>query len=411
MGPAVTRRVWLVLGAAAALVAVLLYFNGRVLPARVTVTQVTREDISSSITSNGKVEPVAPYSLRAKFDGFVKSVPASEGQQVHAGELLVELDDRDIVAQLYDARARLATEEDDLHAAETGGRADQAARVAGDLRTAQSQRDLLQRQQAALTKLAAEKAATDEEVEENAAKLEQANAQVEQLRKAKEEFDREVQIDRGRLTLVVEHSRAEIAALEEKEGSARLVAPAAGTLYSLPIHAGDFVHTGDLLGELADLHRVRVRAYIDEPELAQLKPDQTVEVRWDALPDRVWTGQTETVPRQVIARGARNVGELLCSVSNESMELIPNTTVDVRIQLNERHNALVVLRGAVQIADAHRYVYALDGDRLRRREVTVGISSPTKLEILSGLQQGDTVAIPGDSPLKDNMNVRVATPE
>src|SRR5579872_3976364 len=199
MGPAVTRRVWLVLGAAAALIVVLLYFNGRVLPPRVTVTHVTREDISSSITSNGQVEPVAPYSLRAKFDGFVKSVSATEGQLVRPGQLLVELDDRDIVAQLFDARARLATEEDDLHAAENGGRADQAARVAGDLRAAQSQRDLLQQQQTALTKLAAEKAATPEEVAENAAKLDQANAQVDQLRKAKEEFDREVQLDRARL--------------------------------------------------------------------------------------------------------------------------------------------------------------------------------------------------------------------
>jgi RND family efflux transporter MFP subunit len=190
-----------------------------------------------------------------------------------------------------------------------------------------------------------------------------------------------------------------------------VAAPANGTLFSLPVHAGDFVHTGDLLAGVADLHQVRVRAYIDEPELGQLRPDQTVEVTWDALPERVWTGHTETMPMQVIARGARNVGEVLCSVSNQPMELIPNTTVDVHIELNERPNALTVLRGAVQIVGSHRYVYVVEADRLRRREVTVGISSATKFEILSGLQAGDTVAMPGDTPLKDSMIVRVVTPE
>ena len=109
-----SRRVWLLLGLATLLAVVLLYLNSRRPSARVTVVQATRETFGSSISSNGKVEPITPYSLRAKFDGFVERVVASEGKNVRKGELLMTMNDRDIRAQLDQARAQLASQQDDL---------------------------------------------------------------------------------------------------------------------------------------------------------------------------------------------------------------------------------------------------------------------------------------------------------
>jgi HlyD family secretion protein len=411
MGWTVSRRIWFLLGAAALAVVGLLYLSSRRPPPQVSVVHVTRGDLSSSITSNGKVEPITPYDLRAKFDGFVDRVLVAEGQTVKAGQLLAVLNDGDVRAQLDQARAQLATEEDDLRAAQAGGRPDQASRVIGDLHAAQAQRDMLQRRQDALAKLAAQSAATPQELETNRAELDRANAQVDQLQKTKQEFERQVKFDGGRLALVVAHSRSEVASLEEKANSARLTAPISGTLYSLPVHVRDFVHVGDLLAQVADLARVRVRAYIDEPELGQVRPNQVIEVVWEALPDRTWTGRTESIPRQVVARGTRNVGEVLCSISNERLELIPNTTVDVRIQLNDRSGVLVVPRGAVQIEGLYRYVFLVDGGRLRRREIRIGLSNATEVEVLSGVQEGDTLALPGAAPLRDNIAVRVLSLE
>src|ERR1700722_8214129 len=128
-----TRRVWLLLGAAALLGIVLFYLNGRRPAPRVTLAPLTRGNLISWITSNGKVEPVNPYALRAKFDGFVTAVPAVEGHAVRTGELLVSLDDSALRSQLDQDRAQLASEEDDLRAAEAGGRANQLARMKGAL--------------------------------------------------------------------------------------------------------------------------------------------------------------------------------------------------------------------------------------------------------------------------------------
>ena len=409
--PTLSRRVWLLLALAVALVVVLLYLNSRRPSARVAVVQASHQTFRSSISSNGKVEPIMPYSLRAKFDGFVERVVAAEGKNVKKGDLLLTLDGRDIRAQLDQARAQLALQADDLRAARSGGRADQAAKLSADLRSAEAERNLLQRQQETLTKLAAQNAATAEELEKNRAALERAEAALDQARKTKQEFEHQAGLDRERLDLLVEHSKALVNNLQDKADSTRAAAPGSGTLYSLPVHTGDFVHTGDLLAAIADLHEVRVRAYIDEPELGQLKAGQTVVVTWDALPGRTWTGKTEILPGQVVALGTRNVGELLCTIANQGMELIPNTTVDVRIEINERADALVVPRGAVQIDGTRRYVYRFDGSRLHRTEIRVGLSNATQFEVLSGINEGDTLALPGGTTLRDNMAVRVAIPE
>jgi HlyD family secretion protein len=101
------------------------------------------------------------------------------------------------------------------------------------------------------------------------------------------------------------------------------------------------------------------------------------------------------------------VGELLCSIPNDKMELKPNTTVDIRIQFSERRGVLTLPRAAVEVAGARRYVYLIDGDRLRRREIKVGVSNDTQFEIVEGLSEGDTAALPGDVALQDGLLIRV----
>jgi HlyD family secretion protein len=338
-------------------------------------------------------------------------VYAVEGQQVKRGQLLFALDDAGVRAELSQARADLAAEEEALRVAKSGGRADQVAKAAADLEKAQAMREQLRRDNESLTKLVAQKAATPHEFEENRLALAQAEADVQSLEKAKQTYVSQARQDMERAALLVEHARNQVQDLEEKVSSTHGTAPANGTLYSLPIHEGDFVKEGDLLAEMADLHHLRVRAFIDEPELGQIDLNQAVEIFWDAHPERVWSGRTEVVPKQVVAHGTRNVGELLCSVSNDRLDLIPNTTVDVRIHISERPSVLVVPRGAVSIDGGKRFVFVVQDDRLHRRDIKVGITNPTMIEVLSGLQNGEVVALPGEVSLKENLHIRPVRPE
>jgi HlyD family secretion protein len=412
------NRILLVLLAAGILAYVLLLLSGRQPVAKLSAVKPSRENIVSSISSNGKVEPISPSIIRAQLDTFVDKVTVIEGQQVKKGQLLLELNVNDAAALLAQARARLLKAQDDFRAASSGGRSDDSARVTGDLAKAIADRDRLQRSHDALQRLLSQQAATKDELTANELELTKAQAEVTRFAAAKQEFERGVHLDGQRSNLQVQQAQSEVAALEVKVRDGHITAPADGTLYSLPVRQGDFVKAGELLAEMADLHKVRVRAFVDEPEIGGLRPNEPVRITWDAMPDRTWQGVTEIIPRQVVPRGTRSVGELLCSVNNDKLELLPNVNVNVRINSQERSNVLVVPRGTVALESGKRYVYVVKAAGLgvgkkvlEKRQIQVGIADSVHYEVLSGLDTKDLVALPGDVELHDGMYVKIMNTE
>jgi HlyD family secretion protein len=406
------NRILIFLAVALVLALILIKVSGRQPLAKISAVVPVRQNVVASISSNGKVEPISPFVMRAQLDTFVEKIHVVEGQNVKKGQPLLELNVTDAEAQLAQARAKLLRAQENLRVAKGGGQPADAAQASGALATAVVQRDRLQRTHDALLRLIDQHAATKDELAANDLELAKAQAEVTRLAAMKQQFDRSVTLDSTSAPLAVQQAQSEVAALEEKVRNGHITAPSDGTLYSLPVKTGDYVHLGDLLAEMANLRQVRVRAFIDEPEIGALAPNQPVRITWDALPNRVWVGKTETVPKQVVARGSRSVGELLCTVDNDKLELLPNINVNVRINSKERDNVLAVPRGAVEGEGSKRYVYVVKhGDlgksKLERREIQVGIADSTNYEIVSGLQPGEMVALPGDVELKDGMAVRV----
>ncbi len=390
---------------------VLIHLSGRQPVAKISAVRPVRQNVVSSITSNGKVEPIAPFSIRAQLDTFVEKVHVSEGQNVKKGQLLLELNVKDADAQLAAAMSKLLRAQEDLRAAKAGGRTDDAARVSGDLAKAVADRERLQKNHDALTRLLAQGAATKDEQAANDLSLAKAQEEVTRLTAAKQEFVRQVSLDSSRGELAVQQAQNDVAALEDKVRQGRITAAADGTLYAFPVKAGDYVKVGDLLAEMADLHQVRVRAFIDEPEMGGLEPGLPVKITWDALPDRSWAGRTEITPKQVVPRGSRSVGELLCSVQNDQLELLPNTNVNVRINSRERLNVLTVPRGAVETIGGQSFVFVVQSGvgktLLEKRSIQIGIADATNYEVVNGLKETDVVALPGDADFHDGMLVKI----
>jgi HlyD family secretion protein len=415
------NRIVILLALAGVLAYGLVWLSGRKPAARISAVTPRRENLISSISSNGKVEPIAPYVMRAQLDTFVEKIRVVEGQAVKKGQVLLELNVKGATAQLDEARAKLLKAKNDLQAAMRGGKADEAARVVGDLAKAEAERDRLQRNHEVLTRLLAGQAATKEDLAANDLALARAQAEVTRAAAAKQEFDRQVKLDTDRIALQEQQALSEMAALEDKVANGRITAPSDGTLYSLgrnaeltQLKAGDYVKVGDLLAEMADLHKVRVRVFIDEPELGALEQDQPVKITWDALPNRSWVGKTEVIPKQVVTHGTRSVGELLCAVNNDKLELLPNINVNVRINSKVRLGVLSVPRGAVEAEAGRRFVFVVKDNqlgvgksKLEKRELHVGIADATNYEVLSGLQEGEMVALPGEGDLRDGMKVQV----
>src|ERR1700745_1352340 len=147
------NRILLILLGAGILAYVLLLLSGRQPVAKLSAVYPSAENIISSISSNGKVEPISPFIIRAQLDTFVEKVAVLEGQQVKKGQLLLELNVRDAAALLAQARSRLLKAQDDFRVAGSGGRSDDSARITGDLAKAVAERDRLQRSHDALQRL------------------------------------------------------------------------------------------------------------------------------------------------------------------------------------------------------------------------------------------------------------------
>jgi HlyD family secretion protein len=403
------NRKWIVLALVAALVlVVIIVIAGRAQAPAVPIAKVSREDLASAITSNGKVEPISPFVAHAQFPTFVDKVMATEGQSVHLGQVVLVLDAADTKSQLAQARADLLAAQTALQNARAGGPPSEVAQLEGDLQKAQSQVANLERTQKVLADLVAKQAATQDELAQNQAALAQARANLQALQQRTAALKQQASVDVQTATLRVKQDQDQVQAFEARLGSATVTALLDGTLYSLPVRVGDYVKVGDILAEMADLRQVRVRAFIDEPDLGWLAPGEDVQVSWDAVPNRTWTGKVEQIPKQVVARNTRSVGEVLCSVKNDKVELLPNINVEVRIVVRQRPQVLVVPRVAVRYDNGQHYVFVFDGEKVHRRDIAVGIASSDKYEVVSGLSLGDRIGVPGDIDVKDGMEIRAA---
>ncbi|HUK30577.1 MAG TPA: efflux RND transporter periplasmic adaptor subunit [Candidatus Acidoferrum sp.] len=410
-----SRRVWLYLGLAiAAIVAVIVLSERRPLP-EVPVETITRATISAAISTNGKIEPIAPHEMRALVDSHVTKVHIHEGQLVKAGQPLVDLDDSELQADIAHEKETLLTNQENLRIARSGGKMTDLAQLDSDIHKTNAEHDRLQANVTALEKLVAQQAATPQELTEARASLARTETDQRRLQATRADFVRQTKLDEDSDALLVQRGQNNLRDLQEKLASTHVKAPINGTLYSFPVHENDPIKAGELLGAVADLKQIRVRAFVDEPELGLLEPGQTLVVTWDALPNRSWTGKTDQLPRQVVPHGTRSVGELLCTLNNDDQRLIPNTNVIVRIQLRTRVNVVTAPRGAVVFEGSHRYVFVVEDGatitRLHKREIKIGIADSTTYEIVSGLNEGEVIALPSNLTLTDGMKVKTIRPE
>ena len=391
-------------------VAVLLFsgwmrFRSTTVPVR--AEKVSREDIANVISTNGKVEPLHNFERHAPAPATVKRVLVKEGDHVKAGQLLLELDDADAKAQAARALAQLRAAEADLHAVEKGGTNEEVLTMQSQLTKAQAERDDAQRNLQAIQKLQMSGAASPAEVDTARDRLKKAEADTQLLEaKLKGRFSSpEVE----KVEANAAQARAAYAAAQDLLSNTIIRSDTAGSVYQLPVKQGSYVTGGQLLVQVADLEKIVVRAFVDEPEIGRLAQGQKVEVKWDAIPGRTWEGTLTTLPTVVTAVGTRTVGEVTCEIANPDRRLLPNVNVNVSIVTARHPDALTVSRESVHELDGKRFVYVIANDKLRSQEVQTGISSLTRVEVTQGLNAGETVAMGalGSQPLHSGLEVKV----
>ncbi len=376
-------------------------------PLKVRVAYVQRGPIRSLVSTNGKIEPIQNFEAHAPISTTVKRVLVKEGDHVRKGQLLLQLDDDDIRTQAARAQAQVKAAQADQSALSTGGTQEEVLTLNSQLVKARSARDAAQRNLDAFRRLQQEGAASPGEVRQAEDTLQRAQADMTLLEQKQK--DRYSKPETARIEAQGAGAQAAYDAAENALLKSSVRASFDGMVYSLPVKPGAFVQAGELLLQEADLSRVLVRAFVDEPDVGRLQIGQKVEVIWDALPGRTWTGTVATVPSTVKLRVSRNVGETTCVIDNHDLRLLPNVNVGVTIVIAEHNNVLTLQRDALRIDDTKPYVFKIVDHHVRRQTIEFSLQNLTRVEITSGLSEGDAVALPADEskPLYDGAPVKV----
>jgi HlyD family secretion protein len=369
--------------------------------------KVLRQQISSFISTNGKVEPTQNFAPHASVAGSVKRVLVAEGDYVKAGQVLVELDDADARSQTAKALASLRSAESDMEATKAGGTQEEILTQRSNLEKAQAERDAAKRNLESLQRLQQSGAASPGEVQIAKGILLRTETDVQLIQsKLTKRFSAP---EMAKVQASEQQARTTYQAAEDALRKLTITAPFSGIVYQLPIKTGSYVNPGDLILQMADLNTVQIRTFVDEPDLGRIAKDEKVQVTWDALPGRTWEGKLTRIPTAVTTLGTRTVGEVTCEISNPDHKLLPNINLNVSIVTAQRDGVLTVPREAVHDFDGRRVVYEIEDGKLKVQKVETGASNLTRVEILNGISEGTTIVLSAANaqPLHAGMEVKV----
>ena len=363
---------------------------------------VNHQNLVSSVPTNGKVEPIEDFRAHAPAPGVIAKIYVKVGQKVKPGALLLKMNDSDAVARVATATSALRTAQANLHDLEQGGSQEERITLSGDISREKAQQQQAEKDVAALKQLQQKGAASASEVVSAEQRLKAATDALQNTEMRSTQ--RYSTPDRARAEAQLADARADLAAAQKGYADVNIHSPLAGSVYAIPVTQYDFVQAGEDLLDVADLNKVQIRAYFDEPEIGKLAVGQSVKIVWDAKPDRVWHGHVSRVPTTVIPYGTRSVGECLIAVDDANGELLPNTNVTVTVTTQQRFNVLSIPREALHTEGPRDFVYRVVGNKLVVTPVQVGVLNLTRVEITGGLTEKDTVALGAANSNRDLSN-------
>lgn len=365
---------------------------------------VGRTTIESTVPTNGKVEPVEWAAARAEVAGVVQTVDVQRGQDVTKGRTLVTLDAASTRSALAAALAAQESAETDLANLKRGGKEGALSSIESSIHSGQTAVEVAQRNYDSLARLEKQQAATRQQVLDAADALTRAKQQLNAYQE-----QRRTLVTTGDMSVAeakLQDANAALAYARHQLALATVKSPLTGTVYQFDLKKGAYLQPGSLVAYVGQLDRVKVTVYVDEPDLGRVKKGMPVDFTWEAHPGRHWWGTVEKLPTEVVPLDTRHVGEVTTIVDNPNHDLLPGVTVNATVVSAVAKNAVAIPKQALNGLGNKQGVYKLKSDStIVWTPVQTGVSDVNNVQILSGLQVGDRVAMRGDTELKSGMQV------
>lgn len=408
-----TKKFWIITGVIlliGLIIGLNIYRSGQKAGIEVKSSTVRETKMVETVLASGKVNAAEKEIVYSQVSASVKKIHVKLGQEVKAGQLLMELDIPDAESRVMQAKSSLDEAEARLIKAQAGGKSIDLIEAESSFERARS--DYL---------LAKEKLRRNESLFQSGAisKEQMESIQAEYTNRESEYKRAEALLKANQggagaslkaLESAVASARSSLALVERQAGQSKLTAAMNGRVLSLAVQNGDMVTPNSALLSIGNLNSLQVTADIAEADAAKLKPDQKVAVSSNALPDVNYRGQVQEIGLEAQTK-TRNQGEttaipVIISIQKNSM-LRPGYNVDLKITTAINEKALVVPFDAIIEKSGHSCVYLISGDQAKLQRVQTGISDNSSIQIKSGLKKGDKVIINPPQELKDGSEVVV----
>lgn len=326
-----------------------------------TMATVTRQDISTSVTATGTIEPVTKVEVGTQVSGIIDKIYVDYNSQVHKGQVIAELDKTNLISELTSAKSNLANAQSEL-----------------DYQKANFDR---------YAKLF-EKGLVSTDDYENA----------------------RLSYEKARQNIVVQQQN--VTKAQTNIGYATITSPIDGIVLSREVEEGQTVAsamtTPTLFYIAQDLTDMRVIADVDEADIGGVKEGQRVSFTVDAFPDDTFNGTVTQVRLEATTESNVVTYEVVIAAPNEDLKLLPGLTANVTIYTAERqgvlslptkalrftpNQALMTPEQTIEDVQSESKVWKLDGNVFRALPVKTGLNGGTNVEITEGLNEGDKVII------------------
>ncbi len=361
----------------------LLYTKGPLGPPKVTVAQAQQQPFKAGVFGIGTVDARLIYSIGPTQAGRVFKVYFDQGDKVAVGALLGEIDPVDLEQKLISASAS-------------------AIKAQSSLLVAQAQmRDAFSRHQ--LAKTSADR--YNSLFRNNAVSQESVDVKNNEANAAQSSYEAalaSVELARGE----VERTKAERAALESQRKNLQLISPVNGLVVSRDAEPGATVVAGQSVFRLVDPSTIWIRTRIDQARFHGITVGQSADIVLRSLPNQTFPGK---VARLEVQADSVTEERFVDVVFNESPGTLPlGELAEVTIHFPPIPNAVVVPAAAVKKQGKQSGVWLIENNRLKFQPVETGAQSlDGKVQIRSGVNPGDTVAVYSQQLLSDGMKVRV----
>jgi len=357
------KKVWMGIAAAVVVALVVWLCSGgkKEQKAEFSTAKVEKQNISTSITATGTIEPVTSVTVGTQVSGIVSKLYVDYNSIVKKGQVIAELDKTNLISELNRAKADLSSAQSTLNYETTNYNRYKTLYDKG---------------------------------------LVSAN----DYENARLSFDKAQQ--------TVRSSRENVQKAQTNLGYATITSPIDGVVLSKSVEEGQTVaasfNTPELFTIAQDLTDMRVIADIDEADIGGVKEGQRVSFTVDAFPDDKFEGQVTQVRQQATTESNVVTYEVVISAPNNDLKLKPGLTANVTIYTLEKNDVLAAPAKALRFmpteallsegqtiedVDAPTKVWTLEGNVFKAHAVQVGTTNGMLTEITGGINEGTEVLV------------------